>query len=466
MKFTKLPQILVIVAGSLLASASPFPAIAQPTSSPSEITPGLKTLFGQPAGQKLNPATFMSALDQNNLSSAVRQIELDWKQKFESYYQGQLTSQYLDLEQMMLSLARLHRLTGKKTALVYAIPTPENLELILVTPNGEPIHRRISAAPREKLQAVAQTFRMGVVDPLSRAAEYLPAAQQLYAWLIAPLEPTLQARKIDNLIFCVGPGLRSLPMAALHDGKQFLVEKYSLALIPAFNLLDQHPAVLPGVKVLAMGASEFTDQPPLPAVPTELEAIADTLWPGKSLLNQNFTIDNLKAQRAATPYGIVHLATHAEFLPGAVNNSYIQFWNERLQPHRLRELGLRIPTVQLLVLSACQTALGDPQAELGFAGLAVQSGSKAALASLWSVSDQGTLMLMTQFYQALQTAPIKAEALREAQLALLRHQTEDKLQVALRSQQVRMPEEVAQLAKVNLSHPYYWAAFTLIGNPW
>jgi CHAT domain-containing protein len=180
------------------------------------------------------------------------------------------------------------------------------------------------------------------------------------------------------------------------------------------------------------------------------------------LLNQQFTLKNLKTQRSKVPYGIVHLATHAEFASGDVAQSYIQFWDQRLRLDQIQELGLRNPPVQLLVLSACRTALGDTNAELGFAGLAVKAGSKAAIASLWSVSDASTILLMKAFYRQLKTATIKADALRAAQIDMIRNPDRIRAQLNDRS----LPAEVAALAQGNLTHPYHWAAFTLIGNPW
>jgi CHAT domain-containing protein len=414
----------------------------------------------------LNPEQLVQTLDRQDVQGAIRLVEKGWQRQFEDYYQGRLTNRYLEPDEMLLSLERLRRLTGQKTALVYIIPTPNHLELMVVTPGLKLTHHRVRAANRKALMELVQTFRQDVVKPFSAPRTYLPVAQRLYNWLIRPLQAELQAQQVDNLIFCLGTGLRSLPIAALHDGRQFLVEQYSVGIIPAFNLLDQNPAVLPGVRVLAMGAAEFQDQPPLPAVPLEVTTIAGNLWPGTSLLNQNFTLAQLRSQRARTPYGIVHLATHAEFLPGSVANSYIQFWDRRLRPTQFRELGLRVPVVQLLVLSACRTALGDAQAELGFAGLAVQSGSKAAIASLWAVSDTGTLIWMTEFYRQLKTAPTKAEALRRTQLAVLKgHSNATRNLLAQRSGQLS-PPELNAIKTLNLSHPYYWAAFTLIGNPW
>lgn len=416
---------------------------------------------------RLNVEQVKQALDRNDIADAVRQVELGWKQQYEEYYRGQLTSRLLDTEAIRIRLDNLRRLTGKKTALIYAVPTPTQLELILLPSGADPVHRRVTAASREKLLEVVKSFRSQVVDTASQRSDYLKPAQQLYEWIIAPLQPDLKAQQIDTLIFCLGGGLRTAPLAALHDGKQFLIQQYSLAIIPAFNLLDHRPAVLEGTRVLAMGASQLEGQAPLPAVPLELSTIVKNLWAGDALLNQDFTMANLKAYRAKYPYGIIHLATHADFVPGSISNSYIQFWDGRLSPDRFRDLGLRMPVVQLLVLSACRTALGNLQAELGFAGLAVMSGSKAAIASIWSVSDVGTLVLMTEFYRRLQTAPIKTEALRQAQIALLSHQGNLQNTLALADQsRSSLPAALRADTKIDFSHPYYWAGFTLIGNPW
>jgi CHAT domain-containing protein len=262
-------------------------------------------------------------------------------------------------------------------------------------------------------------------------------------------------------------GLRSVAVAALHDGQKFLVESYSVGLMPSLSLTDTRYQDIKGSQVLAMGAERFADQKPLPAVPLELSVITQQLWQGKSFLDDAFTLENLKAQRAKSPFGIIHLATHANFQPGASSNSYIQLWNSKLRLDQLPELNLSNPPVQLLVLSACRTALGDEKAELGFGGLAVQSGVKTALASLWYVSDEATLALMTKFYEQLHTAPIKAEAVRQAQVAMLSGQVKiENGQLHTPSGTFPLPPELAQLNKGQLTHPYYWAAFTLIGSPW
>jgi CHAT domain-containing protein len=133
----------------------------------------------------------------------------------------------------------------------------------------------------------------------------------------------------------------------------------------------------------------------------------------------------------------------------------------------MRQLRWNNPPVELLVLSACQTAIGDKNAELGFSGLAVQAGVKSAVASLWEVSDEGTLGLMVEFYRDLKTAPIKAEALRQAQIAMLKGQVRlEEGQLHNSRGSISLPPALAALENENLSHPYYWAAFIVVGSPW
>jgi CHAT domain-containing protein len=164
----------------------------------------------------------------------------------------------------------------------------------------------------------------------------------------------------------------------------------------------------------------------------------------------------------------LHLATHAEFLPGKPSNSYIQFGDRKLKLSEVRELGLNNPEVELIVLSACQTAVGDRDAEYGFASLAYQAGVKSAIGSLWSISDAGTLALMSNFYKELKDAPIKAEALRLAQVAMIKNQVQIKNDKLIGADfQFDLPVEIRKNeGEPQLAHPYYWSAFSLVGNPW
>ncbi|MEG4234487.1 CHAT domain-containing protein [Microcoleus sp. Pol11C3] len=355
------------------------------------------------------------------------------------------------------------------------VPNGELLELVLVTANAQPQRVLIPATTRWQVLQLADALQSEITNPRKRGSlSYLDTAQKLYRWLIAPVAAELTALKIDNLIVIPAAGLRSVPFAALHDGKGFLVEKYSISVMPSLSLTDIAYDNIADDEILAMGASVFEDKAPLPAVPVELESIAPPDR-GKSFLNQDFTLRNLQDQRANRPFGIIHLATHSEFQPGEPKNSYIQLWDTKLRLDQMRQLRWNEPPVHLLVLSACSTALGDEEAELGFAGLAVASGAKSALASLWEVSDEGTLGLMTEFYRQLR-APrrggnlmIKAEALRRAQLEMLQGRVriqDGMLRVEGLSMSLNLPPEIAARGDRLLSHPYYWAAFTMIGNPW
>jgi len=298
----------------------------------------------------------------------------------------------------------------------------------------------------------------------------MPFAKQLYEWMIAPLEPVLRENQIDTLIFSMDQGLRAFPIAALNNGQQFLIEKYAVGLIPSFGLTDTRYRPIKNSRLLAFGISESTQgQTPLPAVAVELPILRD-IWGGEQFINQAATLNNFELLNRKESFSIIHVATHAEFKPGKIDNSYIQFWNGKLQLDRLMQLSEKSqwsadPKVEMLVLSACKTALGNEQAELGFAGLALQAGVKTAIGSLWYVSDRGSLALMSEFYHQLKTAPLKTEALRQAQLAMLKEQVFIKDgQLQLPDRAIPIPEEIAGAGLTTLSHPYFWSAFTVIGN--
>lgn len=408
--------------------------------------------------------------NQISLTDTLSQIELTRGREFAGYLGKNITKKTATAANIRNTLSSVEKI-GIRPAIIYVSAQPNNLELQLFLPNGKPIVKS-SGQTRDEVIEVAKKFTNQIRTPSQlNSHNYLANAQKLHQWLIAPIAEELANHNINMIIFSMDSGLRTVPIAALHDGQQFLVEKYSLGLIPSFTLTDTTYVGLNGSQVLAMGASEFpsnVDQTPLPAVPVELKSIVNNLWPGKSFLNQGFTLENLKQQSSKEKYKIIHLATHGEFHPGGADNSYIQFWDTKLRLNQLRQLRLYNTQVELLVLSACTTAVGDEEAELGFAGLAVQAGVKSALASLWYVSDTGTLALMTEFYQSLSNRPIKAEALRQAQLSMLRGEVHLQDGHLLRNSNKRLllPRELARGGRRDLSHPYYWAAFTMIGSPW
>jgi len=352
-----------------------------------------------------------------------------------------------------------------------AVRDDDRLELVLVTAEGTIVRRQVAGASRKLVLAGAGQLLSQVTDRRRlHSKRYLPAAQQMYRWLLAPLEEELQSRGINNLVFIPDEGLRSVPLAAMYDGQGFAVERYSIGLMPSLSLTDTRYVNVKTMQVLAMGTETFPafpDQETLWAVPAELNAIATQLWPGQAFLNENFTLKNLHKARKSRPIGILHLATHTLFQPGAPENSYIYFRDEKVSFDQLRQAIVGNSAIELLVLSSCRTALGDRDAELGFAGLAVQVGVKSAMGSLWHVSDEGTFALMTSFYEHLKTAPIKAAALQQAQQAMLRGEVRlQNGQLITQTGRFPLSPALADLENVNLAHPYYWSSFTMIGNPW
>jgi len=418
------------------------------------------------------------------IDTFVTGLEYKLTQDFTSFL-GLSPSPITSADEAQDILRNIERNTGAKPAFVYISFVPrgidlavqssiapadtDQLELVVVT-KAKVTRQRLGDVTRARVVAAAQAFRSEVTNPRkTHTTSYLPAAQQLYQWLVAPIAPVLEADGITNLVFLPDAGLRSLPYAALHDGHQFLVEKYSVGLMPSLSLTDTRYVDIRNSELLGMGISESTQgQPPLPAVPVELSTVALNLWRGRVFFNDRVTLDNLRSLREQTPFGIIHLATHADFVAGAAGNSYIQLWNDKLRMDQIRQLGWNDPPVNLLVLSACRTALGNDQAELGFAGLALQTGVKTAVASLWYVSDAGTASLMTGFYKALNTASIKAEALRSAQINMITGKVylEDGKLQGLGIPPVALPADSLQNSDRELSHPYYWAAFTMVGTPW
>jgi CHAT domain-containing protein len=414
-------------------------------------------------------------------NDVVLNMERGLEAEFETHFGRDLAEVTQDADDIAKTLARIGAETNTSPAVLWVTPRENSLSLVLITPNSGPVTFEQFDVPKEKLTAIANQFTQNISNP--RRTPNLEAAQQLHEWIIEPFEEDfLRGAGIDTLLFCLGDGLRSLPLSALYDGEQFLIEKYSLSRIPAFNLISTEYETIQQGGILAMGASEFQDQDPLPAVPAELQLIQQQLrsvkssreeWGELSLLNQDFTQANLAAILQSRSFDIVHLATHADFQAGAPDKSYIQFSDGRLNLEDIQRLAWQkaaAPAVELLVLSACRTAFGDSEAELGFAGVALQSGVKSAIATLWYISDVGTLAFMGDLYRELSLNTTKAEALRQTQLKMLRDEisfNNEGIQYAP-DRIIPLSDNLQQQSRFipSLSHPYYWAGFSLISSPW
>jgi CHAT domain-containing protein/tetratricopeptide (TPR) repeat protein len=325
-------------------------------------------------------------------------------------------------------------------AVIYPIILPNRLELILSLP-GKPLRHYYRSIERANLEAIIANFRRSIVIR-SRRRFYAPA-QKLYDLLIAPVIQDLADNQIKTLVFVPDGLLRNIPLSALHDGKQFLIEKYNVALTPGLQLLAPVSLQNFNLKTIAVGLSKqrqgFTA---LEYVPKELQEIKNKVT-SKILLDRQFTTQALAKAIEFFDYPIVHIATHGQF-SSSLEDTFLLTWDSRIDiEHLNRILQTRTPSqnnaIELLVLSACETATGDKWAALGLAGMAVRAGAKSTLATLWAVNDLATAQLMTEFYQELTVdRATKAQAIRQAQLKLLHH-----------------PQ---------YRHPFYWSSYVLLGN--
>ena len=349
----------------------------------------------------------------------------------------------------------------------------DQLEVMLITANDEPKRFRRWGVNREQVEQATLNLRSQVTSQFSTPRQYLAPAHQLYDWIVSPIRDHLEEENVNSLGFVMDLGLRTLPIATLHDGDQYLIENYSLGILPTISLTDFDNTRIArdtfgSAQVLAMGASEFTDQPPLPAVEAEVNVISESLREGDVFLNEEFVRENLKNQLQHRDYEILHLATHASFESSNLEESYIQLWDEKLSLNKIQELGLDQHMLDLIVLSACNTALGDPASEYGFAGFAVNSGVTTAVASMWPVNDEGTLGFMNEFYRGLRNTSLRSEAVRQAQLALLQGNVGivDGNVHGSNFETISFIPELMESGRWDFSHPFYWSAFTTIGNPW
>ncbi|NER25002.1 MAG: CHAT domain-containing protein [Symploca sp. SIO1C2] len=287
--------------------------------------------------------------------------------------------------------------------------------------------------------------------------DYLPLAQKVYDWLIRPIEQDIANSGVETLVFILDAPLLNLPMAALHDGKQYLIEKYAIAFTPSLQLLESQPLERGELTALKAGISKTpppvelasTKEPlqfsQLPNVQAELDKIQSQV-PGELIVNEEFTNKAIQKAIGSAPFPVVHLATHGLF-SSTPEDTFILTWEDTLNIDQLnqllrgREEGQEKP-IELLVLSACQTATGDRRAALGLAGVAVKAGARSTLATLWVVNDAATAELMIDFYQELnQDKTIsKAQALRRAQISMIKGDNTER------------------------QKPYYWAPFVLVGN--
>ncbi|ELS02510.1 hypothetical protein Xen7305DRAFT_00022240 [Xenococcus sp. PCC 7305] len=328
-------------------------------------------------------------------------------------------------------------------AVMYPMILRDRLAVILSLPDGNLSYYSTELPEATIEDAIANLYQS--LNPIFSNQQRLKLSEQLYDWLIRPAEAELAQQEIQTLAFVLDGSLRNIPMAALYDGQQYAIEKYNIALTPGLQLLPSQNLEAEKLQAVVAGVSESNQGfSALPGVKEEVTNISEQLS-SELLLDQDFTDANLQQQLQQTDAPIVHLATHGQFSSDP-EDTFIVTWNDRIQVNdfanllRNREAG-KINPIELMVLSACQTATGDSRAALGMAGIAVRSGARSTLATLWSVKDQSTTFLMDEFYRDLiqsESSVNKAGSLRQAQLALINSE--------------------------DFSHPFYWSPFVLVGN--
>jgi CHAT domain-containing protein len=404
----------------------------------------------------------LTRADAEGDAAAVQQYLSDARDTVERLRVGELESYLEDpcVNQAQALRTDLTKDLGEvagNPAVVYLIPLRDRVEILVTTKAGM---RRVKSADVGAAQLTREVREFRRRLETRRNHRYLANARQLYTWLIRPIEPVLAEEGIDTLVFVPDGALRTVPMSALHDGTDFLIAKYAVAVSPGLSLrlTDDAPEDVSrgAARVLASGLSVSPPDStfaPLPSVAEELETIGQ-IYGGTTLMNEAFLVPNFTRElggrqpEAREAYSIVHIASHGVFAAD-VADTFVLTYDGRLNLNSLEALlrpyQLQGKPIDLLTLSACQTSAGDDQAaleraSLGLGGLAVKAGARSAMASLWCANDQATSDLVTRFYEELRDRPDagKADALRRAQLWMLRGE--------------------------DFGHPVYWAPFLMIGD--
>lgn len=332
-------------------------------------------------------------------------------------------------------------------ALIYPIILEDRLELVYKLP-GQPLRHYTTAIGQRRVEQTLTDLRISMIAR-NRPEVVLEKATQVYSWVIRPLEADLAATNtVKTLVFVLDGALRNIPMAVLYDGEHYLLEKpYALAIAPSLQLIDLQSPSENQLNVLTAGISDarqvegqtFSELSNVANELQQIEAVAST----ESLFNQAFTRTNLQQQMESGDFSAVHIATHGQFSSDP-EETFILAYDELLRSQDLdgllrTNLQARSDSIELLVLSACETAQGDERATLGLAGIALRAGARSTVSTLWRVSDRSTAILMGEFYNRLTISEItKAEALHQAQLALFN--------------------------EYGYKSPYIWAPYVLVGN--
>jgi CHAT domain-containing protein/lipopolysaccharide biosynthesis regulator YciM len=418
----------------------------------------------QPATLSLNPKLKTQNSSPANISKVLNILELLKLAELQNFFGDDCVQVARDAATTEQTLSRngtdtepAYGLIDPKAAVIYTIVLEDSSYTILRLPDGTLKKYAVlvnAANPQGTRQAVASQMvpigskllqtridELRVLLEKRSTDEYLTEAREIYDALIRPMEADLKAANPATLVFINDGVLRKVPMAALHDGKQFLIERYPIATTPSLSLTTRRPFERSNTKALILGLT--LEQAPFAALPNVGAEVAGVqkILGGTELVDQAFTLGSMQQRLTKTSYSIIHMATHGKFGADAAS-TFLLAYQDRITINQLDEVlrtrRSRQP-VELLTLSACQTAAGDNRSALGIAGIAVRAGVKSALATLWFINDQATVPLIEEFYtQLLQPHTTKAQALRQAQIKLISDR--------------------------EYNHPAVWAPFILIGN--
>ncbi len=404
-----------------------------PNGERSEFREVLKPLFTELVGLLLQQSEGLQTAKNEWLKTALQTMDQLKTAELQDYFQDDCTKPTMDLEQV----EPLH------TAIIYPIFLANRVELLISLPQAQRFHKTVPATPKQLTKTINTLATQLNCQTCPEDHSYRASAQKLYDWLIRPLEPAL-SNDIHTLVFVPDGPLYSIPMAVLHDGQQFLIEKYALAITPNMSITQPTTQTFsPKLLYSALTASNHPDFAPIQQYVTPMQyEFEKTFGPITTLKGQNFIRKNLE-QALHSPHSIIHVFSHAHFSP-QLSDTFIVTYNEKLNMNQLEKLispmqHNQVP-LELLALSACQTATGDERAALGLAGVAYKAGARSAIGTLWSVREDVAYYLFKSFYQELiEKQQPKAQAMQQAQLRLLNR---------YRSWQ----------------HPRYWSAFLLIGH--
>ncbi|MEM1255824.1 MAG: CHAT domain-containing protein [Cyanobacteria bacterium P01_H01_bin.21] len=345
-------------------------------------------------------------------------------------------------------LTLVDRVQDSGTAILYPIVLSDRVAMIAQLPGtSEALIYRESLVPQLTFEATITALQNNLATP-GRTPEVLANAQKVYDWVLRPIEADLQQASIQTLVFVLDGALRNVPISVLHDGEQYLIEKgYATAIAPRLEIFS--PALdraSLNVKVGGVGIPQTINEtqfPPIAKLEEELQGIAQHVTVSEPLINESFTAENIRQQLQTGEFNAIHWKTHGTFSSDP-QETYVVAYNEQIESQAFNDLILvgsqnGATPLQLVVLSACETAQGDNRAVLGLAGLAARTGTRSVLSTLWIAQDTPNTEFMIRFYDKLSQPGMSiAESVRQAQLALIH--------------------------EFGYTTPHIWSNYTLVGN--